>query len=216
MDGPMTTRDAVQAAYDAVLGLIASGVQRPGTWLREQALAESLGMSRTPVRQALGRLAAEGVVDIHPRRGAEVLEWSEEEMHGVSVVRAQVEPLAAALAAEAGNPERLESLTALHHQMCALATSRNGVEQIARLNAEFHLEIARLSGNRHLLHVVRLGLRPVMIARTLQQYRPAALARSMNHHAELIEALLANDPDWAAGVMRSHIYAARHAAHEQG
>lgn len=202
--------DAVQSAYDQILALIAGGEHSTGTWLREQGLAERLGVSRTPVRQALNRLAAEGVVVLHPRRGAEVVAWSQDELDGVLTVRAQLEPLAAALAAERISAAELDTLQGLHEQMCEVVSDGRAMQRVARLNSEFHLALVRSCGNRQLVLTVEMGLRPVLIAHTFQRYSPAALQRSMSHHGELVAALRAGDPDWAGALMRAHIFAARH------
>src|ERR1700753_2185897 len=102
--GEQTTGESAKAAhtrlaYDAVRERIASGVFPPGSWLREHTVATSLGLSRTPVREALRLLAAEGVVELVHNRGARVSDWSAEDIDEAYRLRALIEGYGAGLAA---------------------------------------------------------------------------------------------------------------------
>ena len=98
MEHSPTPADADESPYARLRALIASGDVAPGSWLREAALAERLGVSRTPVREALNRLAAEGIVEISRNKGAQVVSFSPEDVAGLYDVRAGFEPHAALLA----------------------------------------------------------------------------------------------------------------------
>jgi len=204
--------DAAERAYRAVLAMILTGEVAEGSWLREVTLAEQIGVSRTPVRQALNRLAAEGAVELRPHRGAQVVSFSPEDMDSLFDLRARFEPLAAQLAVPRLTAEHLEELAELAGQMEALVEAgRPDPGEIARLNNAFHAVFIREAGNRHLTLAIQAISRPVFVARTFQTYSPHALERSMRHHAELIDAARLGDGAWAESIMRAHILAARHA-----
>lgn len=213
-DGAAEGRDAAERAYRAVSAMILSGEVVEGDWLREVALAEQIGVSRTPIREALSRLAAEGAVVMHPRRGAQLVSLSDEEMESLFDLRVRFEPLAAKLAVPRLAAEEIAELVTLSEQMEELldATPPDW-QEMTRLNNEFHAVFIRHAGNRHLSLAIQTVIRPVVVARTFQTYSPHALERSMRHHAELIDAARAGDGDWAEAVMRAHILAARHAHH---
>lgn len=207
-------QDAAERAYQGVLSMILAGAVAEGEWLREVTLAEQLGVSRTPVREALKRLSAEGAVDLHPRRGAQVISLTEDETASLFELRARFEPLAVRLAVPRLSAEQLDALADLGDRMESLReAARPDWAEMSRLNNEFHAVFIRHSGNRHLSLAIQTVIRPVLVARTFQTYTPQALERSMRHHAELVDAARVGDADWAEAVMRAHILAAQHAAH---
>lgn len=210
-----STGAAAERAYQGVMQLVLDGEAAEGSWLREQSLAEFLGVSRTPVRQALNRLAAEGVVDLVPNRGAQVTSFSEEDAEALFNLRARVEPLAVRLAVPRLTAERLDELADLASRMeSLLAQDPFKPHEMSRLNNEFHAVFLEEAGNRHLTIAMQAVVRPVFVTRTFQRYNTASLQRSMQHHAELIQAARLGDEDWAEAIMRAHILAARHAGHE--
>lgn len=205
--------DAAERAYRGVLAMIIAGEASEGSWLRETTLAEQIGVSRTPVRQALGRLAAEGAVELHPRRGAQVVSFSPEEMDSLIDLRAQFEPLAARLSVQRLTLKHVEHLERLAAQMESLVEAgKPEPQELARLNDQFHAVFIRESGNRHLTIAIESVMRPVFVARTFQTYTQHAMERSMRHHSELVEAARIGDAEWAEAIMRAHILAARHAS----
>ena len=209
-------QDAAERAYHAVLAMIVSGEATDGSWLRETNLAEQIGVSRTPVRQALSRLAAEGAVELLPHRGAQVVSISPGEMDSLFDLRAHFEPLAVKLSVPKLSWEHLDELTDLTKQMEALVrTGHPDAQEMARLNNEFHGIFIREAGNRHLTLAIQTVIRPVFVAKTFQTYSTHALRRSMHHHGELLDAARLGDGEWAGAVMRAHILAARHASEDQ-
>lgn len=205
--------DAAERAYRSVLAMILSGEAPEGTWLRETTLAQQIGVSRTPVREALKRLAAEGAVEMHPNRGAQVVSLSVEETESLSELRVRIEPLAAKHAVPRLRSQHVDELVALADQMEALLRhDAPDWQEMSRLNNAFHAVFIREAGNRHLALAIQTVIRPVVVARTFQTYSDEALERSMRHHRELIDAARVGDGEWAEAVMRSHILAARHAS----
>ncbi|GGV16394.1 GntR family transcriptional regulator [Actinomadura cremea] len=199
---------AADVAYDAVRRMILSGDAAAGARLGEAELAETLGLSRTPVREALQRLGSDGLVEVLPHRGARVVEWTREDLAEIFELRSLLEPYAAARAARIGqDPSVLADLGTLCDAMEAAADARD-LGGLARLNSRFHAALIDASRNRRLPGMLTSVMHAPLIVGTFRRYDRAELDRSMNHHREVVAAVAAGDPDWAEAVMRAHIRAA--------
>lgn len=198
-------------AYRSILDLILRGEVGFGERLVEKSLVAASGVSRTPVRQALNRLAAEGVVDISRNKGAHVATFTDEDVRSLLDVRARFESQAAGLAVERLTEEDLDRLAALAREMEELVEGEYDPFELSRLNNAFHTVFIEKCGNRHLALAIQSLVMPAMVARTYGRYTPGALRRSMHHHAELVVAAAAGDAVWVESAMRTHILAARHA-----
>ena len=202
-----------ERAYESILDLILDGKLGPGTWLREEEMAATLGVSRTPVREALGRLGAEGYVNYQRNRGAEIVRWSRTDIEEIYRMRAMVEGLVARLAAQADID--LQALGLLADQMersIADQPDRLPTElwrNIADLNGEFHRIVMAAIGSERMYSMQLAQLHVPLVLQTYSHYRKSGLQRSFAHHRELIAALEARDPDWAEAVMRAHVFHAR-------
>ncbi len=202
---------AAERAYAFIHDGIVTGDLPPGSHLREEDLADQIGVSRTPIREALRQLASEGVVEFAPNRGAQVAAWSERDLAEIFDLRAVLEGFAARLAARNGTPDDVARLRELADAMEALATgrTRDRIDRISELNREFHALIIDIADNRHLSGLVAGLVQVPLVHRTFRRYSDAELWRSMGHHRELIESIERGDVNWAGTAMRSHIYAAR-------
>jgi DNA-binding GntR family transcriptional regulator len=195
-------------AYRLIRAQILSGERAGGAWLREGDLAESIGVSRTPVREALRRLTAEGLVHYERNRGVQVAAWTPADLDEIFSLRSVLEPWACRLAASASSVD-LDELSRLAHDMDAAARGRSAdVDRITELNNHFHRLILDGSGNRRLGTVVSSVVQVPLVWQTFSHYSDTDLRRSLAHHHELVAALAAGDPDWAESVMRSHVRAA--------
>lgn len=199
---------AADRAYAAIRAALLAGEHEPGARLMEEDLAEALGVSRTPVREALRRLAAEGLVEFVANRGAQVVAWSEQDLREIYGLRALLEGQAARMAADRIDATGVARLRALVTAMDRAARAGDRVA-VSEANAEFHRAVWDIAGNRRLAAMVAGLVQTPMVQRTFQRYRPADLRRSLGQHRELVDALEAADPAWAEAVMRSHILAAR-------
>jgi DNA-binding GntR family transcriptional regulator len=199
---------AADRAYNDLRSGILLGTYAPGSRLGELDLAEAVGVSRTPIREALSRLAADGLVELLPNRGARVSRWSTEGLRELYEIRGVLESFAAQKACANAITEDLEQLTALCDEMEEAAASGEMV-QLADLNGSFHDRILELAGNERLSAMIRSVRQLPLVVRTFHDYDVEALARSMSHHREIVAAIRARDTEWAAAVMRSHIHAAR-------
>lgn len=201
-----------QSVVDGVRGLILGGQYAAGARLGEVELAATLGVSRTPVRDALRLLASEGLVEITPNKGARVMAWTEAELDEVFTLRAQVEGLAAHRAAERATREQvdeLEELAVAHAEATAAGQGRD-LSRIYELNAAFHGGVLRAAeAGSSLSGVVGSLVHSVVLHRTLHTFDDVAMERSSRHHLEIVSAMRNRDPEWAECVMRSHLYAAR-------
>lgn len=196
---------------DSVRGLILRGEYAPGERLGEVELAQLLGVSRTPVREALRRLSAEGLVDITPNKGARVVDHTAEDLEHVFLLRAQVEGLGARLAAGRISDAALDELQASAEQMAAHAMPGpdQDLELVYGLNARFHALVVAATGSNVLPTVVDGLVHTGAVLRTLHGFDDDAMRRSTQHHLEIVAALRAHDGLWAESVMRSHLMSAR-------
>ncbi|OHX01756.1 GntR family transcriptional regulator [Micromonospora sp. WMMB235] len=202
---------ATQSAYESIKTRILGGAYEPGKKLSEEDLAAAVGVSRTPVREALRRLHAEGLVDWEANRGATVPAWREQDLEEIFELRALLEGYGAELAATRITPEEIVRLRELCAEMEGYAAGqrRDRADRIAVCNAQFHEIILGAGRNRRLSALLGAVVQTPLVNRTFRRYDEAAMARSMSHHRELIDAFEARDRAWAGSVMRAHILAAR-------
>jgi DNA-binding GntR family transcriptional regulator len=202
---------AAESAVERLRSEILDGTIVQGSRLRETELSSQLGVSRTPVREALRLLAAEGLVEVLPNRGARVVEWSAQDIEEMYDLRVMLESHAAARAAERIEPEALARLTELCTRM-EQDLERHGdasSDVLGRLNSEFHDGIIRAAGSQRLFSLIQTVVHTPLVMRTFHRYSLAERRRSMTHHRELTEAFAARDARWASTVMQAHILAAR-------
>lgn len=204
--------EASDRVYARLLARITEGEFAAGERLFEQALAEDLGVSRTPVRDALKRLAAEGLVETTPNKGAQVVSFTAEDTAALYDLRSQFEPVACRLAMAHLSEEDLAALESLNAEMQAIVAGERDPAELTSLNNAFHALFVERCGNKHLAIALQALLRPAVVTNTFRQYDRRSLERSMQHHQELVEAARARDGEWGEAVMRAHILAARHTA----
>lgn len=211
MTGNKAHGHAAERAYHFIRDAILRNELCDDTHLRETDLAERIGVSRTPVRDALRRLAAEGLVEIVPNVGSRVRRWDAQALEEIFGLRAVLEGYAARLAATRLTSEQIDRLAELCERMdaCVAASGEDRSKRVALtpLNEQFHAIILGAAGNWRLETVVRQIISVPLVLRTFGRYEPDEIRRSMAHHRELVDAFRARDPDWAESVMRSHLHA---------
>ncbi|MEU4512166.1 GntR family transcriptional regulator [Nonomuraea wenchangensis] len=196
------------SAVDDLRSLILSGQYAPGDRLAEVELAELLGVSRTPVREALRRLAAEGLVELVANKGARVVEYPRDDLESIFELRARIEGLAARQAALAATPEDADRLHAIAVELREHA-GQDDLDAVHRLNADFHQGLVRLGGSTLLAQQISMLIHSPALLRTYGSFDREAMDRSAGHHLEIAAAVRASDPDWAEAVMRAHLFSAR-------
>lgn len=199
---------AAEVTYATIRRQILSGERASGEWLREGDLAAVIGVSRTPVREALRRLAAEGLVRHEPNRGVQVEDWGAADLDEIFSLRSQLEPWGCGLAATTG----LADVAALGDLAVRMDEEARrdppDLDAITELNNAFHRSVLEASGNGRLVGLVSSVVEVPLVWRTFSHYSPEAMRRSLAHHHEIVQAIAAGDAVWAESVMRSHVRAA--------
>ena len=193
-----------QRVYDHLRAEILSGRLEPGAELAEVALSEQLGVSRGPLREAIGRLASEGLVTVRPRRGAVVRSLSKEEFVELYQVREALEMLAVRLAVPRLGPEDVAALEELVATMAAHA-ERGEVAEFFESNSAFHVRLVEASGNAKLLELYEQLLAQLGRYRLRSLTLRGNLERSVAEHAAILRAAKRGDADRAAHLMSEHI-----------
>ncbi|MGH3148074.1 MAG: GntR family transcriptional regulator [Rubrobacter sp.] len=193
--------------------LIFTGEYGPEERLIEEQLAERLGVSRTPVRQALTALEAEGLVEIAPNRGATVRSFSVADVWDIYDLRAVLEGHAARRAAGRIRREALVRLGELAAEMEGLAgrfeDHEEEIRALVALNQEFHGTIVEASGNERLAHLIRRTVEIPLMFKAFFWYTPHERVISNHYHRQILHALENGDADRAEIVMREHFYEGR-------
>lgn len=206
---------AADRAYRIIRDSILDGTFGPDARLKETELVRYCGVSRTPVREALRRLASEEFVRIQRNQGAQVKSWSDDDLDDLFSLRALLEGHAAARAARRIRPEQLRTIAeAIEEMDSVLASDMPQSQQIAeflRLNRVVHETVWRASGSERLVSMLGHLVEQALMAHTAQRFSLSRVAQSHHHHQELLNALESRDEAWAEAIMRSHIRAARQA-----
>ena len=177
---------------------------RQGSQLVEVALAQQLGVSRTPVRSAIKRLEAEGLVNSIPNRGAFVITPTQREIKETFLVRAQLEVMATRLTTTNITPEQIEELRKLT-QAETTVFDKNNLDEYYAVNDSLHLKIAEFSGNKVLFSYINELLDRTRIYLILYdpfykiEYCPT------KEHETIVEAIANGDPDRACAALKNHI-----------
>lgn len=193
--------------YGELRRRLMAGAFLPGERLREEHIAVELSVSRTPVRSAIDRLVADGLVKREEGRGASVLGWQARDIDEAFELRMLLEPYAAKTAAERASAEQIDELEAINRDMLA-AIESDSPEQVARvqqLNNRFHhalLDAAQSARVRALTEDL-LDL-PIIIG-SFYFYSRQDMLRSVEHHDQIIAALRARDAECASLTMRFHL-----------
>jgi DNA-binding GntR family transcriptional regulator len=197
---PLQIESVVDRVYAALRARILSGDLHRGRKLRQEALAEELGVSRTPLREALRRLAAEGLVEFHANRGAHVADLEHEDVRSAYEARLALEPGAARLAAARRSAQELRAMRA------AVAAQERGEDWLETSRA-FHLALVRASGNEYLIRLAEALWVPAIAQAIYEQQltAPDRRAADLDEHERITAAIAAGDAELADGLTRRHI-----------
>lgn len=191
-------------AYHAIKEMIFCMELLPGTRIPEVQLASKLAVSRTPIHDALRRLAAEGLVTVSANRGAVVTRFTDEQIREVGALRLAQDLLSAQLAAYYGSAadfERLDGLAAA----CEEAAAGGDVYGRIRTDNEFHLEIARISGNEQLIRQQFSLYQQIHLIQISQYTDVADSLQQIHHHKPIVAALRARDNGELRRLVCNHI-----------
>lgn len=201
MDAYLPLRDVV---FHTLREAILKGELKPGERLMELQLAAKLGVSRTPIREAIRMLEQEGLAVTIPRKGAEVAKMTEKDMQDVLQVREALDELAANIACERITQEELDELVTAMHEF-EISTRTKDLKRIAETDVKFHDVIYRATDNPKLVTMVN-NLREQMY-----RYRVEYLKDEKNYptllkeHKEIVEGLKTQNKEMIAEAMRKHV-----------
>jgi len=205
--GRVVSESMVEQTCDILRERIRTGALAPGTRLRQERLAEELGVSRTPLREALRLLAADGLVELVPHRGAVVSSLSHADRVAFWEARLALEPAAARMAAERREAVALDAMA----DAIAAQRAASGAEEGFATNRAFHLALVAASGNEHLSRFGEaLWVRAVGSAIYRSQVGDGTVTPGayIAEHDAILAALRAGDAELAERLTREHILAA--------
>lgn len=205
LDAPVNTNTLSQQVYSHLRAGILDNTYPPGTPLPEEAMAAKLSVSRVPVREALRRLAAEGLVVIKPRQGATVTDLTPKQFLDAYQVREALEVLAVRLAVPRLTPEDLDQLDDLQRAMQTAADADDSNDFFAA-NAEFHGFLVDKADNGDLKSIYES-----LIDRMRRYRRPSldlrgGMSQSIDEHAAILGAVRNGNADEAAHLIAQHIH----------
>lgn len=201
---------SAEKAYYKIREMILNGVFLPGDHLSEEQLSAAIGVSRTPVRDALRRLEGDYFVTIRANRGAKVRGWDEEDIEDLFQLRAIIEGFAARRAAKRASRQQIEILLDQIKRIDAALANKSKPDIDAFLDANniFHRVICEASGNSRLSDMIDALVAQAVVVRTAKGFSVEDLRRSNFHHKEMADAIAASDGELAETVMKTHILAA--------
>jgi DNA-binding GntR family transcriptional regulator len=189
---------------DIIRDAILDGVFEPGSWLREMSLAEGLKVSRTPVRDALRTLAAEGFLTLRANQGAVVSALTTDDIIELYSVREVLEGLTARLAARRASPAAVAELDELMVRIRA-AGEAGRTEELAEMNQEFHRIMRQMANNRYLARSLSQVANAVRRFRHTTYELPGRTAESIAEHEEVARAIREKDAEAAEQAAMIHI-----------
>ncbi|MEW5899764.1 MAG: GntR family transcriptional regulator [Bacillota bacterium] len=200
LDNYQPLRDVV---FETLRDAIIQGRLKPGERLMEIQLAEEMGVSRTPVREALRKLELEGLIVMIPRKGAYVAGISVKDIVDVFEVRAALESLAAGLAAERITDQELEELERALVQISE--ASGSNLDAVVRTDTNFHEIIYRASRNQRLTQLITNLQEQIQRFRTTSLAQPGRTKTAIEEHRKIVEAISERNVELAQALAREHI-----------
>jgi len=213
-----SAQSSAKQAYTHIKERVISGAYGAGERLTEVQLAQDLGTSRTPVREAMRLLVAEGFLYFRPNHGTFVRAWSADEIRDIFDLRLLLESEIAANAARHISGKALAQLRMVQANLeaCGAQVNEATLNEMNNLNRDFHRIIGEASENARLSSMLANAIEVPIVQRTFRRYNRAQLERSFQHHRELIDALSCRDAEWARDIMSCHIRSAKFAMLRNG
>ncbi len=203
----VNTKSLVERVYTTLEEEILNGTLKSGDTLTELSLSKRLGVSRTPIRSALTKLAEEGLVSIEANRGATVTGVSADDLVGIYKMRMRLEGLASAEAATRISDENKKRLYE-SVELAEFYINKKDAEKLKELDSEFHNIIYKASGNRLLSKILSELHRNIKVYRKLSLTVPERLEHSIEEHRSILDAIARGDAAEADRLTSKHIEAA--------
>lgn len=196
--------DSVNRVYAAIQRMAVNFEFRPEQRINEVELAATLGVSRTPVREALNRLVIEGLITLVPNKGFYCRPFDAEQIMGLFEVRAALERLSVELAAERASDVRIAELMDFWNGVRASRAAMDAEELTSR-DEEFHIRIAAMGGNPELVRMIESINARIRFVRRIEIENPLRRTTTFDEHLAIAEALKARDRGRAVSCMSDHI-----------
>lgn len=193
-----------QRVYSRLRTLLLNGHLPPGAQLDERILAEEMGVSRTPLREAIGHLAKEGIVEYRPFRGNFVRTFTAKQVKDLYQVRKALESLAMRLAIPKLSQEHIAEISLILDQVHA-ALAQGDIDGYTEADRRFHAAILHITGNETLIDALQRLDAQIQVVRTLANRDPEVVERTAKERPLILAALTARDADAAAHLMEAHI-----------
>ena len=210
IDAPLSRPALYEQVAERLRARIFAHELAPGAWIDEQALAAEFGISRTPLREALKVLAAEGLVTLKPRRGCYVSEPSEEDLDAIFPIIALLEGRCAQEATQRAKPGDLERLAAIHGRLEA-SCAANDADGFFEVNQAFHDALQELAGNPWLTQLIGYLRKVAKLTRRDSLRLEGRLKQSLAEHRAILQAIRSGRGDEAGRLMHDHILSGRSA-----
>ncbi len=191
-----------ETAYERLHASIREGLFQPGSRLREEEVAERLSLSRTPVREALRRLEADGIVEHRPRQGATVRQLDHTEVVELYEMRIVLERTAAEMAAKHGSPAEFDALDDLN---ATIAEERTNSARAAAINQDFHQSLYLAGRNRFLLEAARALNNSLLLLGPTTFTDESRIDVVVRQHQAIIDALREGDEEAAGAAAEVHL-----------
>ncbi len=197
---------ASSQVYKRLRERILAGEIKPGEPLKERSLCAELNVSRTPVREALRRLSAEGLVEVRPRRSMVVASFDHGEVEEVFELGVMLESFIAGLAAEKAVEADADRLGSIVDAMEELVAGGGDVRlEYAALDRRFHETLASVARSPRIAGVLQQTVNFRLLINLFSDYKSTDVATSLMQHKNILAAVRAGNVDWAVAAMRSHI-----------
>jgi DNA-binding GntR family transcriptional regulator len=205
--GPIVRQSLHDAIVNRVRDMIVEGTLESGSRVHEGNLGRELGVSRTPLREALKFLASEGLIELSPGRGAVVRRFTPKDIHDSLVVIGDLEGLAGRLACVHASDEQVREVRNLHDRMIEFYKTRARLSYF-KCNQAIHSAIVRMSGNDALVYVHGIMQARLRRIRYLGHEGPEKWAAAVGDHEQIIAGLEARDPERLARALAGHMESA--------
>jgi DNA-binding GntR family transcriptional regulator len=193
-----------EQVYKVLAEQIISGALAPGTKITEQEIASRLGVSRTPIREAIKALARDDLIEMLPRRAMYVRKLSPEDVAEIYEVRSVLEALAAKLATARFPQPEIARLRA-QAESCVQDLDKGHMDTFLQLDAKLHSLILEYSGNKRLQKLLGSLNDLIHYLRAQGARQPARARQALTEHGRILDALESRDPERAEAAMREHV-----------
>lgn len=196
-----------QRVYEEIKEAIINNTIKPGTMIQERILAEKLGVSRTPVREALRRLNSEGLIELIPGKGATITKITIEDIREIMQVREPLECLAVKLAAERIQPQDIKYLEEMiaNWDKEINCSDQINFQSLSTRDIAFHEYLVEIAGNKRLANILSMLRDQIRRITFLTQDNKTRIETSFPQHINILEALKQRDPVAAEENMRQHM-----------